>query len=174
MRVRVKRFLVGAATLLLLAVFVAPEWPAIPVAGATSADWNPKSFWYEPWGRSGVHKGIDIFAPKGTVVRAPTYGIVLFRGTIPVGGRVVVLLAPKLRLHYFAHLNSIDVPAGRPVLGGHLLGHVGDTGNAQGKPPHLHYAVVSLVPYFWRIDAATQGWKKMFYLDPGAWLRPAS
>ena len=77
MRLRAKRFLAIAAAVLLLAVFFAPEWPAIPVDGATPADWNPKSFWYGPWGRSGVHKGIDIFAPKGTLVRAPTYGIVL-------------------------------------------------------------------------------------------------
>jgi hypothetical protein len=44
---------------------------------------------------------------------------------------------------------------------------VGDTGNARGKPPHQHYAVLSVIPYPWRIDGATQGWKKMFYLDPG-------
>jgi hypothetical protein len=37
MRVRVKRFRVAAAVLL-LAVFVAPEWPPFPVAGATAAD----------------------------------------------------------------------------------------------------------------------------------------
>ena len=50
----------------LLAVFlfwgVLPEWPQIPVAGASARDWNPRTFWFEPWGRSGVHKGIDIFA----------------------------------------------------------------------------------------------------------------
>jgi murein DD-endopeptidase MepM/ murein hydrolase activator NlpD len=100
--------------------------------------WNRKSFWYGPWGKSGVHKGIDIFARKGTNVVAPTYGVVIFRGTIDLGGRVLVLLGPKLRLHYFAHLDSWEVGPGRVVATGHVLGHVGDSGNAKGKPPHLH------------------------------------
>ena len=40
--------------LTLLAVLVAglllPERIQIPVAGASAKDWNPKSFWFEPWG----------------------------------------------------------------------------------------------------------------------------
>ena len=35
-----------------------PERREIPVLAATSADWNAKTFWFEPWGSSGVHKGI--------------------------------------------------------------------------------------------------------------------
>ncbi|HEY1283685.1 MAG TPA: M23 family metallopeptidase [Steroidobacteraceae bacterium] len=173
-RVRRRRRVLLALALVLVVVFALPERQAIPVAGATPSSWNRKSFWYEPWGVSGVHKGIDIFAAKGTPVRAPTYGIVLFRGTIALGGRVVVLVGPKLRLHYFAHLDSIDVHPGVPVLRGHVLGHVGDSGNAKGKSPHLHYSIVTPVPYPWRIDSSTQGWKKMFYLDPDAWLRRAA
>ncbi len=167
---RRKKILTGLAALVVVALLL-PEWPRIPVARATTRDWNLKSFWYGPWGKSGVHKGIDIFAPKGTDVIAPTYGIVLLRGTIPVGGKVVVMIGPKFRLHYFAHLDAIDVSPCRPVLGGHVLGHVGSTGNAEGKPPHLHYAILSLLPYPWRMDSSLQGWKKMFYLDPDAWLR---
>jgi len=34
------------------------------VLGATPKDWNHATFWYEPWGKSGVHKGIDIFGKK--------------------------------------------------------------------------------------------------------------
>lgn len=164
------RILLGA--LLLLAVpFLLPEWPRIPVAGATAADWNPASFWYEPWGASGVHKGIDIFAKKGRPVIAPTYGLVVFSGELARGGQVVLLLGPKLRLHYFAHLGTTRVYPGYPVRGGRVLGTVGDSGNAKGKPPHLHYSVLTLVPYPWRADGTTQGWKKMFYLDPLQVLR---
>jgi murein DD-endopeptidase MepM/ murein hydrolase activator NlpD len=83
-----------------------------------------------------------------------------------MGGRVMVVLGPKLRLHYFAHLRAAHVYPGYPVWNNREIGEVGDTGNARGKPPHLHYAVLSIVPYPWRIDASTQGWKKMFYLDP--------
>lgn len=145
---------------------VAPEWPTIPVAGATSKSWNRGTFWHEPWGRSGVHKGIDIFAPRGHDIIAPTFGVVVFRGDLPLGGKVVAILGPKLRVHYFAHLDRIAVYPGYPVWNGRLLGSVGDTGNARGKPPHLHYTVLTLVPYPWRMDGSTQGWKKAFYLNP--------
>ncbi|MFN8260884.1 MAG: hypothetical protein U0X41_08140 [Chitinophagales bacterium] len=47
---------------------------------------------------------------------------------------------------------------------------VGTTGNAKGKPPHLHYAITTLLPYFWRIDNSPQGWNKMFYLNPISYL----
>jgi murein DD-endopeptidase MepM/ murein hydrolase activator NlpD len=157
--------------LVLLAWLFAPEWPRIPVQGASTQDWNRQTFWFEPWGRSGVHKGIDIFARRGTPVVAPTYGLVLFRGEIDMGGKVILMLGPKWRLHYFAHLDSLDVYPGQPLMPGKRLGALGDTGNALGKPPHLHYTIVTLVPYPWRIDGSTQGWKKMFYLDPDRILK---
>ncbi len=149
---------------------LAPERPQSPVQGATRSDWHEASFWHEPWGRSGVHKGIDIFARRGTPVLAPTYGLILFSGEIAVGGKVVLFLGPAWRLHYLAHLQEIAVSAGRPVATGMVLGSVGDSGNAKGKPPHLHYSVVSILPRPWRADDASQGWKKMFYLDPAEFL----
>jgi murein DD-endopeptidase MepM/ murein hydrolase activator NlpD len=83
---------------------------------------------------------------------------------------VVAVLGPKWRLHYYAHL--IEGSTGRAVFvgRGHVLGQVGTSGNAVGKAPHLHYAVVSLVPLPWRYSTATQGWKRVFYLDPGELL----
>lgn len=155
---------------LLIAWAVLPEWPRIPVEGASARDWNPRTFWFEPWGRSGVHKGIDIFARSGTPVRSASYGLVLYRGEIALGGKVVLVLAPKWRLHYYAHLDSLDTYPGQPVLTGSRLGTVGTTGNARGKPAHLHYAIITLLPYPWLADASTQGWKKMFYLDPNTVL----
>lgn len=163
---RKRHLLLGLA----LAWLLAPEWPRIPVQGASAKDWHPQSFWFEPWGRSGTHKGIDIFAANGTPLVAPSYGLVLFRGEIQMGGKVMLMLGPKWRLHYFAHLDSYSALPGQPVLPGSLLGTVGSTGNAQGKPPHLHYSVVTLLPYPWRWDDSSQGWKKIFYLDPSAIL----
>ncbi|MDR2220192.1 MAG: M23 family metallopeptidase [Methylobacillus sp.] len=160
-----KRILIAMLVIFTIS-FVLPEWPRVPVTGASARDWNAASFWYEPWGASGVHKGIDIFAAKGAAVVAPTYGVVIFRGEVALGGRVVAVLSPKWRIHYFAHLGSAAVYPGYPVWNGRILGTVGDSGNAKGKPPHLHYSIVTLVPYPWRVDATTQGWKKMFYLDP--------
>jgi peptidoglycan LD-endopeptidase LytH len=168
------RRIVGTTLLSLLAVVVAglliPEKVVIPVEGASTKDWNPKSFWYEPWGVSGVHKGIDIFAPQGKTVIATTPGLVVYRGELGQGGNVVAVLGPKWRLHYYAHLSSYaDSPLF--VCSGSSVGKVGTSGNAAGKPPHLHYTVFSLVPLPWRFSTETQGWRKMFYLDPGAMLK---
>jgi len=148
-----------------------PERTVIPVDGATPRDWNPKSFWYEPWGPSGVHKGIDIFAPKGRPVVAATPGVVVYRGEWGLGGNVVAVLGPKWRLHYYAHLADGGEAPSWFVGAGSPVGAVGTSGNAAGKPPHLHYTVFSLIPIPWRYSSETQGWRKMFYLDPGVLLR---
>ncbi len=166
-RRRIGRRVAAVLLLILVAGFLIPESPVIPVTGATSADWHAESFWYEPWGASGVHKGIDIFGTLEQDVVASTGGIVLYRGTVSRGGNIVVVLGPRWRVHYYAHLGEIDDSAGRFVASGDRLGSVGDSGNAAGKPPHLHYTIVTLVPYPWRITTGTQGWKRMFYLDPG-------
>lgn len=157
-------FLVLAA--IVVSGFLLPEKMVIPVKGATRKDWHPKTFWYEPWGKSGVHKGMDIFAVKGKPVVAATCGIVIFQGKWDRGGKVVLILGPKWRVHYYAHLDAILVQMGSPVSAGKEIGRVGNTGNAKTTPSHLHYSIVTLFPYFQRLDNSTQGWKKIFYLDP--------
>lgn len=147
-----------------------PERLKVPVHGAGVRDWNPQSFWYEPWGASGVHKGIDIFAPAGTPAVAAVPGIVFYSGKLGIGGNVVAVLGPKWRIHYYAHLAQNTVSAPALVIGGQVLGTVGTTGNAAGKPSHLHFSVLSLVPLPWRASTATQGWKRMFFLDPAELL----
>ena len=101
---------------------------------------------------------------------APTFGIVLFSGEIALGGKVVFALGPGWRVHYFAHLEETAAWPGQPIGIGSLIGRVGDSGNAAGRPPHLHYSIMTLLPRHWRADAAKQGWKKMFYLDPTGYL----
>ena len=81
-------------------------------------------------------------------------------------GNVVILLGSKWRIHYYAHLKEIKLYPFLFVKSGTLVGSVGTTGNAKGKPPHLHYAIVTIVPYLWRIDLQKEGWKKIFYLNP--------
>ncbi len=162
----------GLVLLALLAIgLVVPERVKIPVAGASTRDWNAQSFWFEPWGSSGVHKGIDIFGKTGTPVLSTTDGIVLFTGEIAKGGKVVLVFGPRWRLHYFAHLDRISTRALTPVTSGSPIGTVGASGNAQGKPPHLHYSIVRLLPAPWKIDGTTQGYKKAFFIDPGAYLK---
>lgn len=165
-RPRWRRRVAIGLLLLVAAVCLLPEQAVVPVRGAGTRDWNPRSFWHEPWGVSGVHKGIDIFAPKGRDVVSASYGIVVFRGELALGGTVVAVLGPKWRLHYYAHLQRADAGALSLLMPGSAIGTVGDSGNAAGKPPHLHYTVLSLLPLPWRATAQTQGWKRMFFLDP--------
>lgn len=150
----------------LLAGYLIPQNLSNPVAFADNKSYNPKSFWYYPWGKSGTHKGVDIFAKEGTDVISSTGGLVVFTGEIQLGGKVVVVLGPKWRLHYYAHLKDINTGLFSWTNKGKKIGTVGTTGNAKGKAPHLHYSIVTIIPYPWRIDRDKQGWKKMFYLNP--------
>ena len=66
----------------------------------------------------------------------------------------------------FAHLERASASIGELVWSGEIIGSIGDSGNAAGKPAHMHYSVLSLIPRPWEIDGATQGWKKAFYVNP--------
>jgi peptidoglycan LD-endopeptidase LytH len=145
---------------------ILPGRGLVPVQNATIKDWNPYSYWYFPWGLSGVHKGIDIFAKVGTPVLASTTGIVLFKGNIKLGGNVVAVLGPKWRIQYYAHLQNADVHFLEWVCQGEAIGRVGTTGNAVGKPAHLHFSVMSLIPNPAEITTETLGWQRMFYMHP--------
>ncbi|GMN04903.1 M23 family metallopeptidase [Croceitalea sp. MTPC5] len=159
--------------LILLLGFLIPQDLIIPVDGAATSSWHKDSFWAYPWGSSITHKGIDIFAERGTSVIASTNGIVIYTYDGGKGGKSVMVLGPKWRFHYYAHLDEIQTFALKPIARGAALGTVGDTGNAKGKPPHLHYAITTPFPYaHLKDDEAIQGWKKMFYLNPDTWLRP--
>lgn len=164
------KFLFGFSIITLTLGFLIPENLIIPVDSGSENDWNKKSYWYEPWGASGVHKGIDIFAKKGQSLLSSSSAIVLFSGELALGGKVILSLGPKWRLHYYAHLESSAVKSWQRVESGEKIGFVGNSGNAKGKPPHVHYSVVTLLPYFWKMDGSRQGWKKMFYLDPNLLL----
>jgi len=118
----------------------APGALAMPVQGV-----NPARV-ADTWGgaRSGGrrHEGVDIFAPRGTPVLSATEGIVTRVGTNNLGGQVVWVLGPAGHRHYYAHLHSYaDIGVGDRVQVGTVLGTVGNTGNARGTPPHLHYGV---------------------------------
>ncbi len=164
-------------TAIALPVFVLglaiPQSIVVPVRGAGPADWNHETFWHEPWGKSGVHKGIDIFAEKGTDVLSATDGIVIFSGKFGMGGKVLAVLGPKWRVHYYAHLDSSVVGFGHLVRRGKHIGFVGQTGNARNRPPHLHYSIVTMIPFPWRVDESSQGWKKSYYLNPSKILLKA-
>lgn len=155
--------------------FVTERWQepkVMPVVGATSRDWHPETFWYEPWGESLVHKGMDIFADRGTPVVAATNHVIMSVNDSRRGGKNIWALGPNWRMHYYAHLDTIEEDLGWYVEAGTLLGSVGSSGNAQGKPPHLHYGIRSMISDESRIDDSALGEQKAYWLNPIEYLAP--
>jgi peptidoglycan LD-endopeptidase LytH len=114
---------------------------SFPVKGGdTSAIWSV--FGAERDGGRRAHRGVDIFAARGTPVLAATDGWVTRVETTRVGGNVVWLqpLFGNMRV-YYAHLHEQWVEPGDFVVAGQPLGAVGNTGNAITTPPHLHFGV---------------------------------
>lgn len=156
--------------IILIIGFLIPQSFKMPVERATVKSYSQNSFWYYRWGKSVTHKGVDIFAKKGTNIYSATPGIVLYKGKIEMGGNVVLILGPKWRLHYYAHLDTILISRFSFVSNRSIIGKVGDSGNAAGKPSHLHYTIRTIIPYPWQIDKSKQGWKKMSFINPVKYL----
>lgn len=88
------------------------------------------------------HEGIDIFAARNTPIRATTRGVVLNVGPNGLGGRTVMILGPGGQRHYYAHMEKYpELERGEWIEAGTVVGFVGDSGNAKGTPPHLHYGI---------------------------------
>lgn len=103
---------------------------------------------YNSWGASRDggrrrHKGIDIFAPKGTAIVAVADGVVSYIGEQPKGGLCLWLTTENGTSFYYAHLDrwAAGLYEGMEVRSGDLLGYVGNTGNAKSTPPHLHFGI---------------------------------
>lgn len=100
------------------------------------------SSFFNDWGfpRSGgrVHEGNDLFAPRGTPVLAPASGSVS-QATGLIGGRQFRLTADDGTLYLGSHLDAFGA-SGR-VAAGDIVGYVGDSGNARGSRPHVHFEV---------------------------------
>ncbi|MEO5984391.1 MAG: M23 family metallopeptidase [Ferruginibacter sp.] len=111
-----------------------------PVAGTQS---NVGSVWGdERDGGRRKHEGIDIFAAKGTAVVAISDGVIKFAGNDDIGGRTVTLQPDDYEWEaYYAHLDVQYVSTGERVKKGQLLGTVGNSGNAQTTPAHLHFGI---------------------------------
>jgi len=165
-KLSIKKKIILFMGVVILVGLILPQRFVMPVENATQKDYNPKTFWYYPWGKSITHKGVDIFAKEGTPVVSSTSGFVIYAGEIGLGGNVILILGPKWRFHYYAHLKDIKTKSFSWKKKGVCIGSVGTSGNAKGKEPHLHYSIVTPIPYFWRVDFDHQGWKKMFYLNP--------
>jgi peptidoglycan LD-endopeptidase LytH len=101
-----------------------------------------------------THQGNDVFAPEGTIIRAPFEGTAE-EGYDGLGGIVVhVYASANADYVYNAHLSRNLGVDGKHVMPGEPIGLVGNTGNAAGTPPHDHFeyhpgggSAVSPYPY---------------------------
>ena len=89
------------------------------------------------------HQGTDIFAPRGTPLLAAESGVLDRIGSASLGGNKLWVNGDSGNTYYYAHLTAFapGIHAGMRVNAGDVVGFVGDTGNARGTPPHLHFEV---------------------------------
>lgn len=102
-----------------------------PVPGATFVDDYGVD---RPGGR--VHEGNDMFAARGTAVRAPVGGRVEPYDN-SLGGTAIRLYGNDGNRYYFAHLERYGATG--TVAAGTTIGYVGNSGDAAGGPTHLHF-----------------------------------
>ena len=117
--------------------------PSGPIA---SGSWicpvqGPRAFtndWGDPRSGGRSHQGNDIFAPHGTPVVASVGGAVTHRSST-LGGLSYWLNGDDGNTYFGTHLSSYG-RSGR-VAAGTVVGYVGNSGNARGSSPHLHFEI---------------------------------
>ena len=119
---------------------IAMAFGRFPIAGhATFVDdwWYPRSS--APFH---LHQGTDIFAATGTPVRSPADGV-LTRANGGLGGLSAKVTEPDGTYYYLAHLSAVppEQVDGQQVRIGDIIGYVGDSGNAAGGAPHVHFEI---------------------------------
>lgn len=152
---------------IIAAGYLIPGNVSSPIQSKDIIKIDPESFWYYPWGTSGVHKGIDIFCKKHAFIISPVSGFIISKNYGTISGNYIYIIGPQWRTYYFAHMDTTFVNAYTFIKRGEIIGRAGNTGNAAGKPVHLHFTIQTLFPYIWLYNSKdVEGWKKMFYLDP--------
>jgi murein DD-endopeptidase MepM/ murein hydrolase activator NlpD len=120
----------------------------------------------------GAHQGDDIFAPFGAPVLAVADGTLEKVGTLPISGNRLWLRTKAGDTFFYAHLSAFSPAAvdGRAVKAGTVLGFIGNTGDAEPTPPHLHFEVhpndgTAANPYVF-----LSTWQQHGHVPGGAWL----
>jgi hypothetical protein len=121
-----------------------------------------------PRADTGWHHGEDIFAPLGAPVLAVADGIVYSVGWNDIGGLRLWLQDVAGNEFYYAHLSAFSPLAvnGAQVRAGDVLGFVGNTGDAEATPYHLHFEIHPASLIFMGYDGAVAPYP---YLN--AWRR---
>jgi hypothetical protein len=126
-----------------------------PVGGAVLRSFRLGSNPYAP----GQHRGVDLGAPPGTLVRSVCGGRVSFAGRVPGGGRTVSVRCGRIIATY-QQLGSIAVRRGQPLAPGVPLATAGRSGDPRTPRAHVHLGAR---------DAASGR-----YIDPLTLLRGAA
>ncbi|MCC8372275.1 MAG: LysM peptidoglycan-binding domain-containing M23 family metallopeptidase [Rickettsia endosymbiont of Pseudomimeciton antennatum] len=88
----------------------------------------------------GKSKGINIAAREGSTVKSIASGKVMFAGNDKKFGNLLIVQLDNSDLYVaYAHLQDLIVQKGATVSQGEVVGHVGDTGDAEY--PQLHFAI---------------------------------
>ncbi len=114
----------------------------------------------DTWGapRSGGrrHKGTDVFAAMGAPVYAITAGVVQRHSNSRLGGISLYLRGDDGNVYFYTHLRGYGPrgAVGTRVVAGQHVAYNGNTGNARGGAPHVHFEVhpgggAPINPYAW-------------------------
>ena len=109
----------------------------VPTKGKFSNSFGRKRFFNGE--QRAPHSGLDIPAPVGQAVVAPTAGVVVQTGNYFFNGNTVMIDHGQGLISMFCHLSAIKVSIGQHLNQGDLIGLVGKTGRVTG--PHLHWGM---------------------------------
>jgi Peptidase family M23 len=92
---------------------------------------------------TGFHEGNDLFAGFGTPVVAVADGTVENVGSLKISGNRLWVYADTGDQFFYAHLSAFSPAAvdHAHVKAGTVLGYIGNTGDAEPTPPHLHFEI---------------------------------
>lgn len=90
--------------------------------------------------RDGNHMGIDVFAPRGSIISSPVSGKVSRIVNTGSPGYAVYVKGANGIEYVFMHMNQkTHLQVGESVQAGALLGYVGNSGSASGTQTHVHF-----------------------------------
>ena len=116
-------------------------------AARTSSRSSARSATATPTARSAptssYHHGDDIFGELGQPIVALADGTIFSLGWNKIGGNRLWLRDRQGNAFYYAHLSAFStlVFNGARVKAGQVIGFMGNTGDAEGTPTHLHFEV---------------------------------